>query len=231
MKKLHEFKVEKPVIKKVEEKTEEGTLVKEVSSVEELGCYIKLPGRRELDQMRLIQAAEFGRAVSMGVQSREAMRTSILNHGGFAYAKADLEELDVLLPELNEKRNEYVLLKSKKEDTSTVEEEFQALYGKVQVMEARLLEVYENSAETLAERETSLWAALNLLFWSDGQPVFAGHTDESRKNKYYEAADNPENFKAENAAFQKAYLILDAFIFKGISADKIADFAELIDAQ
>lgn len=231
MKKLHEFKVSKPIVTKVEEKTDDGVLVKDVLSSEEVGVYVKLPGRREMDQMRMVQAAEFGKAVSMGIQSREAMRTSILNQGGFAYAKADLEELDRLLPELNKKRNEYQLIKADNGDTSIIEKEFQEIYAQVQTMESRLLEVYEHSAETVAERETVLWSVLSLLFWSNGQLVFPGHTEETRKNKYYEAADDAEHFKAENSAFQKAYLLLDAYLFKGIPVEKIADFAELIDAQ
>jgi hypothetical protein len=92
IKKLHTFTVPKTVIKKVEEKTEEGVLTKEVKSVEDIGCFVKLPGRREIEQMRVIQSAEFGKAVAMGVQSRESMRTAILNQGGFAYAKARIDK-------------------------------------------------------------------------------------------------------------------------------------------
>jgi hypothetical protein len=231
MKKLHEFKVSKKIVKKIEEKTEEGTLVKDVISSEDVGVYIKLPGRREMDQMRMVNAAEVGKALAMGIQSREAMRTAIMNQGGFAYAKADLEELDKLLPELNKKRNQYQLLKSEGCDTTEIEKEFQELYAQVQLMESRLLEVYEHSAETIAERETVLWSVLSLLYWNNGSLVFSGHTEETRKNKYYEAADSPEEHEAENAAFQKAYLLIDAYLFKGIPLEKIAEFAELIDSQ
>ena len=132
IKKLHTFTVPKTITKKVEEKTEDGILTKEVKSVEDIGCFVKLPGRREIEQMRVIQSAEFGKAVAMGVQSRESMRTAILNQGGFAYAKADLEELDVILPELNIKRNEYQKIKVEGGDTSKVELEFQDLYEQVQ---------------------------------------------------------------------------------------------------
>ncbi len=231
MKKLHEFKVSKKIVTKVEEKTEEGTLVKDVISSEEVGVYIKLPGRREMDQMRMVNAAEVGKALAMGVQDRTSMRKAILDQGGFSYAKVDLEELDKLLPELNKKRNEYQLKKAEGEDTSEIEKEFRDLYAEVQQMESRLLDVYEHSAETIAERETTLWAVLNLLFWENGQPVFPGHTDETKKNKYYEAADSPEEYQTENEAFQKAYLLVDAYLFKGIPLDKIADFAELVDSQ
>ena len=60
MKKLHEFTVEKTVIKREETKTDEGTLVKDVETVEPVGVFIKLPQRREIEQMRVIQSAEFG---------------------------------------------------------------------------------------------------------------------------------------------------------------------------
>ena len=231
IKKLHTFTVPKTVIKKVEEKTEEGVLTKEVKSVEDIGCFVKLPGRREIEQMRVIQSAEFGKAVAMGVQSRESMRTAILNQGGFAYAKADLEELDVILPELNIKRNEYQKIKVEGGDTTKVELEFQDLYEQVQKMEARLLEVYEHTAESISERETCLWAVLNLLHWESGQPVFAGHADETRRTHYYEAFDGVETHGAEIAAFERAFLVLDAFLFKGVTEDKMEDFAELIRTE
>lgn len=231
IKKLHTFTVPKTVVKKVEEKTEDGILTKEIKSVEDIGCFVKLPGRREIEQMRVIQSAEFGKAVAMGVQSRESMRTAILNQGGFAYAKADLEELDILLPELNLKRNEYQKIKVDGGDTSEIEVEFQELYGKVQKMEARLLEVYEHTAESISERETTLWAVLNLLHWESGQPVFTGHADETRRTNYYAAFDDAATHQAEVAAFERAFLILDAFLFKGVTEDKMEDFAELIRSE
>ncbi len=231
MKKLHEFSVNKTTIKKVEEKTDEGVLIKDVATEEAIECFIKFPGRRELEQMRVIQAAEFGKAVSMGCQSRESMRTAILNQGGFAYAKADLEELDRILPELTIKRNEYQKLKAEGADTEAIEAEFQSLYGEVQTMEGRLLEVYQYTAESVAERETTLWAVMNLLSWSDGKPVFEGHADETKKKNYYKIFDDPEAYRSEVSAFETAYLILDAYLFKGITEDKIVDFADMIRSE
>jgi hypothetical protein len=195
---------------------------------EDIGVFIKLPGRREIEQMRVIQSAEFGKAVAMGCQSQESMRTAILDQGGFAYAKADLEELDKILPELNLTRNEYQKVKLEGGDTTELEQKFHALFSQVQVMEGRLLEVYQHSAEKVAERETVLWAVLNLLFWDNGKPVFDGQVDETRKNNYYKAFDEPEKHTAEVAAFELGYLIMEAFLFKGISEDKIPEYAELI---
>jgi len=227
MKKLHEFTVDKKIIKREETKTDEGTLVKDVESTEPVGLFIKLPQRREIEQMRVIQSAEFGKAIAAGTQTREAMRAAILDGGGFAYAKVDIEELDKILPEMNKKKNEYQKAKLEGLDTTELEKEFGELYGKIQEMEGRLTQVYEHSAESIAERNTVLWAVLNLTFWADGSPLFSGNADESKMNKYYEFFDEEETFQTETKAFAVSYLLLDAYLFKGIPLDRIAEYYDL----
>lgn len=227
MKKLHEFTVKKTLIKREETKTDEGTLIKDVEVVEDVGVIIKLPQRREIEQMRVIQSAEFGKAIAAGTQTREAMRSAILDSGGFAYAKVDIEELDKILPEMTKKKNEYQKAKLDGLDTTELEKEFGEMYSKIQEMEGRLTQVYEHSAENIAERNTVLWAVLNLTMWADGAPIFSGHTDESRMNKYYQFFDEEESHKTEIEAFQVAYLLLDGYLFKGITADKIEEYYDL----
>ena len=62
MKKLYEFKVQKPVVNKVEEKTEEGVLIREVEGTEEKSAFIKLPQRKDTDQLKIIYSAELANA-------------------------------------------------------------------------------------------------------------------------------------------------------------------------
>ena len=149
------------------------------------------------------------------------MRTSILDNGGFAYAKIDLEELDKILPDLKRKQNEYQKLKLEGAEVTELEKEIREISEQVEEMEKKMTSIYEHSAESFAERETALWAVTNFLFWEDLSPVFPGNTDESKKEKYYAYFDEPESFQAELQAFSTAYLVLDAFLFKGFSADEI----------
>ncbi len=231
MKKLHEFTVDKVVIKREETKTDEGTLVKDVEVVEPVGVMIKLPQRREIEQMRVIQSAEFGKAIAAGTQTREAMRSAILDSGGFSYAKVDIEELDKILPEMTKKKNEYQKAKLEGLDTTELEKEFGELYNKIQEMEGRLTQVYEHSAENIAERNTVLWAVLNLTFWADGSPLFPGAVDESKMNKYYEYFDEEKTFATEIKAFHTGYLLLDAYLFKGIPLDRMEEYYDLTRAE
>lgn len=231
MKKLHEFTVEKTVIKREETKTDDGTLVKDVEVIEPVGVFIKLPQRREIEQMRVIQSAEFGKAIAAGTQTREAMRSAILDGGGFAYAKVDIEELDKILPEMTKKRNEYQKAKLGGLDTTELEKEFSELYTKIQEMESRLTQVYEHSAENIAERNTVLWAVLNLSYWENGNFIFSGNTDDSKMNKYYEFFDEEKTFATEIKAFHTSYLLLDAYLFKGIPLDRIPEYYDLTRAE
>ena len=221
MKKLYTFDVKIPIIEKVEEKTDEGVLMKEVDSFTTKVCELKLPGRKDMEMMRIIQSAEFGIAVGKGVQTRETMRTAILDNGGFSYAKMDLDELEKILPKLSKKRNEYQLAKIDGKDTAKLEKEFMELHSKVQEMEQKLTNVYEFSAETIADRNTVIWAVVNMTFWDDGNYVFPGHTEESRMESYYDYFDNDENHSAEIRAFSTAYIVYDAYLSKGISKEEI----------
>lgn len=221
MKKLYTFNVKIPIIEKVEEKTDEGTLIKEVESFITRVCDLKLPGRKDMEMMRIVQSAEFGLAVGKGVQTRETMRTAILDNGGFSYAKMDLDELEKILPELNKKRNEYQLAKLDGRETAEIEKEFTDLHSKVQEMEQKLTNVYEFSAETIAERNTIIWAVVNMTFWEDGNYVFPGHTEESRMESYYDYFDEFEKHSAEIRAFSTAYIVYDAYLSKGIGKEEI----------
>ena len=223
MKKLHEFTVKKKVIKKVEEKTEVGTLIKEVESTEDKVCFIKIPNRLDLDKARIVQSSEFGLAVSLGCQPRESLRKAILDGGGFAYAKVDIEQLEKILPALNEKRNEFQKLKIDGGETSIVEKELEELFQVVIDMEQRLTDVYKHSAETIAEQNTVIWAILNLTFWVDETPVFTGHTDESKKESYLRVFDDPETYSSELEVFNQAYIVLDAYMFKGYNKEQIEE--------
>ncbi len=231
MKKLYEFTVQKTTIQKVEEKTEEGTLIKNVPVTEEVNCFIKMPGRKEVEQMSVIESAEIGKALSAGCQSKGAMVRAILDQGGLTHAKADLEELDEINPKLVLAKNEYQLAKAEGRETKESEAEFYELYSRVQVMEARLLEIFQHTAEAIAEREVGVWATLNLLFYEDGTPVFAGMADTTKKDNYFAAFDNPETHQAQIDAFTRAYLVLDGYLFKGITKEKIEDYGEIIKSE
>lgn len=223
MKKLYEFKVQKPVITKVEEKTPEGTLVKDVESNEEKKAFIKFPGRREIDQMRIIQSAEMGKAIGLGVQTHEAMRNAILNNKGFEYAHIDLEEIDKISMDLKKKKDEYLKAVIDESATEILEKEIHELNLKIEEMRRNMEGIFQHSAESIAEREVGLWAVLNLTFWEDGNPIFPGSTDESRKQQYYDAFDDPTHNVAQLQAFSTAYIVLNAYLFKGMSPE---DFAE-----
>lgn len=231
MKKLYEFTVQKKTVKRVEENTEDGVLVKNVPSTEDVHCFIKMPGRKEVEQMSVIESAEIGKALTAGCQSKGAMIRSILDQGGLSHAKTDLEELDRINPKLNAAKNAYQLAKAEGRETKEIEEEFYDLYARVQVMESKLLEVFQHTAEAIAEREVGVWAVLNLLFFETGEPVFEGLADETKKNNYFLAFDEPEKHQVQVDAFTTAFLILDGYLFKGITKENIENYAELVRGE
>lgn len=108
-----------------------------------------------------------------------------------------------------------------KEPVEDLEAEIHEMASFIDEIQTRLLQVYEHSAETLSERETIIWAILNLCFWDDGTPVFPGNTDESRKTKYYEIFDEEKANLPALQVFTAAYLVLDAYLYKGFSPDEI----------
>lgn len=224
MKLLYTFTVTKKEL--VEESTpqEDGsTVVRKVEKDVPVEIRLKLPSRRDREQIAFIYDGEYGKAIKGGLQPVDVLRRCLLDSGG-AIAQKDLERAEELLKLIRVKENERTLaiVENENADISTLEEELKGMYNEFQVLEKLQREIYSRSAESRAEMKTVEWCVLSMTYCGDAW-VFPGVTDESRLTTYYDFCDDEENHKWEIEAYNKATVIFYHHIVSGQTDQKYFD--------
>lgn len=193
MKELYSFKVKKDE----EEKT----------------VFLKKPGAKDTQTIGIVYAAEYSKALKMGIMSQADIRRIVLDDGGFTHPKLDKIERGKILTTLNEKENEYQRLTIENGDTKEVLTEILSLRSQIQEMDSELTKIYGNSAELIANQQTLVWIVANLTFWEDKTLVFQGDADYDRIEAYFDALDGGG---LEKTVAEYAYIFFQGYLLQGI---------------
>lgn len=208
MKLLYTFTVNKKQFVEESYPQDDGAvLTKKVEKEVPVEVRLKLPSRRDKEQISFIYDGEYGKAIKGGLQPNDVLRRCLLDSGG-AIAQKDLERAEELLKLITVKENEKTLAKvnNQEADVTALDEDLVKLYTEFQTFEKIQRDVYSRSAESRAEMKTVEWCVLSMTYVGDAW-VFPGVTDESRLNTYYDFCDDEENHKWEMEVYNKASVI------------------------
>lgn len=214
MKELYTFKVNKKTKSEKRIENDDGSFtIKPIDAVEEVVVYLKLPSRRDKEEISLTYKEYYGKAISRGLPMADVLRKNLLDSGG-VYSRSDLETAEQVLNKINEVSNTIQMKVG--EDVTELEKELEylnTLYDQINKIDRNL---WANTAEAYAQDMTMHWAVLNLTFWDkDKKEVFPGVTFDSKLTSFYEMSDEPERFSTEIEIFSKSYKCFYAFLMLG----------------
>ena len=216
MKTLHKFTVNKKTLVEKSEPQEDGSvLVKKVEEKAPVEVSLKLPSRRDKEQLSFIYNGWYGKAIKGGLQPVDVLRRCMLDSGG-AIARKDLERAEELIKIIPVKENEVKLAIAEgrpEEEYRDLIEEIGQLSMEFSAIEKLQRDVYSRSAESYAESKTVEECALAMTYIG-GELLCPGVTEESRSNLYYDYCDDPEMEWAVSA-LNKAIMIYYHYITTG----------------
>jgi len=231
MKELYTITVNKK--EKVENKTvnDDGSItLKYEDKLTPVKVFLKQPSRRDREEMDMIYTAELQKCVSRGISTVDMIRRALLDGGG-SISKFDLEEMDSLLKQIQEKNNVYEKLvaeKGDKDEIKSIESELGNLLQRYSDIEQSQIQLFSRSAESYAQKRTVIWCVLNLSYVTEGGEninVFRGPTFDSKLNNYYDYCEEEEKYAFELAAFDKAYIIYHGYTSGKLKSSE--DFASV----
>lgn len=229
MKELYTITVNKK--EKIEVKTENGDgsfTLKYEDKLTPVKVFLKQPSRRDREEMDMVYTAELQKCVARGILTSDLIRRALIDGGG-SLSNLDLEEMDSLLKEIQEKNNIYQKLKLDKvedEKITEIESELSKLIERYNTIEQTQFQHFSRSAESYAQKKTVIWSVLNLSYTQEGNnysDVFRGPTFDSKLNNYYDYCEEEDKYDFELKTFDKAYVIYHGFL-TGAAKDK-EDFA------
>lgn len=229
MKELYTITVNKK--EKIEVKTENGDgsfTLKYEDKLTPVKVFLKQPSRRDREEMDMVYTAELQKCVARGILTSDLIRRALIDGGG-TLSTLDLEEMDSLLKEIQDKNNVYQKLKLDKtegEEIDSLELELSKLIEKYNTIEQSQFQHFSRSAESYAQKKTVIWSVLNLSYIPAGSnylEVFRGPTFDSKLNNYYDYCEEEEKYNFELKVFDKAYVMYHGFL-TGAAKDK-EDFA------
>lgn len=232
---LYVFEIQHKITEKIEEKTDAGILLKEVDKEIPVRVVIKRPNSQDILDLRKIYQIKYSECIKDGILNREGMRRALLNSGNFDLSDFDRENLVTLISSFNEKRSEFMKIQIDGGDTSELKTEIEDLTAEIQKIQLLMNEnfSYDNTAEAIAEREQMIWAAINLSFYENNEPVFVGATWKQKWNNYIGKCDEPELYQKELKIFNKSFLFYFNYLFNSdefVSEEQFQDLEAKIDA-
>ncbi len=233
MKILYTIKVSRK--EKVEERTEneDGSFtVKNVDKDVPVEVHLKLPSRRDREEISLVYNAQYGMALGKGLQTADVVKRSLLDSGGII-ARQDLERADEILKMYQQKENEIIEAKLEGLSVEDLEQERRELSAQFAELEEPQREIFSRTAEFFAESKTVEWCVLNLSYFKtdkDYYQVFGGATPDSKLTTYYDWCDEEDNkHVAELEAYAKATLVYYHHIMGGRTGEEY--FNQLLGIQ
>lgn len=199
--------------------------------VQEKEIFIKLPGSEDRSIMEIVYAAELSKALKRGVMSHADIRRTILDDGGLKYSKEDKERIKKLVNDISKSENKYHKLVLEKKDTTQIVAKITELSTQLAEIEADVVKIFNNSAESIANNQLLLWATANLTFWNEDKTrVFAGSDEEERLKSYFQALDD-ETLDAKIG--ERAFFVLRNYLTAGTKNkedfDKIVEFLDALE--
>lgn len=226
---LYVFEVTHKVKEKVEEKTEGGVLIKEVEKEVPVRVAIKKPNSQDILDLRKVYHVKYSECIRDGILNREGMRRSLLNSGNFDLSEFDRENLVILIGKFNDRRAEFMRMTLEGADTKEISKEVEDLAIDIQKIQLLMNESFsfDNAAESIAEKEQMIWAAINLSFYESGEPVFPGASWKQKFANYLIRCDNPDENEKELKIFNKSFLFYFNYLFNSEEFTSEEQFQEL----
>jgi hypothetical protein len=219
---------------KVEETTdnEDGTkTVKTVDKLTPVEICLKLPSRRDREEISLVYNAQYGIALGKGLQTADVVKRSLLDSGG-VITRQELERADEILKTFIQKKNELVAAEMEGADTTDLKQEIEDLTNEFTELERPQREIYSRTAEFYAESKSVEWCVLNMCYYKmdkDFYQVFDGPTTDGKLSNYYAMCDEPEKHMDKLDAYNKATLCYYHHILAGKTEKEYFD--ELINSS
>lgn len=230
MKDIFTFTINKAIDKEIKEETPEGTLIKKERAYSPVNIILKSPSRLEREQALEFEAAEWSKAVSAGVLTRQ-MLSKIYSDNGGVFSKEEVKNSAKLLEDYNDKVITYqkLILEDKdSEDAKILRDEITDLYTKIQNLEFEREELFRNSAETRARDKAIQWLILFLTYIQDGnvkpRPFFGEGDFEDRLNKLYELSEFTDEFT--KSVIEKSALYITFWHLGKLSKKEDFEFLE-----
>jgi hypothetical protein len=157
---IYTFKLNKTTKEKVEvsrknkETGEEETVIQNKNINVPVEVVLHKPSRRMIDEAEIFYAVEMSKAVKKGILTKAMLVKKYADTGG-TLTEDETTDLLRVMKDYNDLKNEYQLLKSKKEDEKRQKElEVQMLKTNRQILEleSALQGVYQHTADARAER-------------------------------------------------------------------------------
>jgi hypothetical protein len=167
---IYTFKLNKTTKEKVEvsrknkETGEEETVIQNKNINVPVEVVLHKPSRRMIDEAEIFYAVEMSKAVKKGILTKAMLVKKYADTGG-TLTEDETTDLLRVMKDYNDLKNEYQLLKSKKEDEKRQKElEVQMLKTNRQILEleSALQGVYQHTADARAERSLIMWYIINL---------------------------------------------------------------------
>lgn len=234
MKKLYTFNVKH--YEEVEERkeNEDGTVtLTKVRKDKEIPIVMRRPSTRELVEKELFYNIRLSKFIKKGINTKQMIFNAYRNAGGIE-SESEIKYIIDKAAEYDEKYNEYLKAAGEGKPVELIIEELKDLFVEVEKYKLKIQEIYQNSAETAADRETIIYLTLMFTLWEDEKPVFPGVSEESKFESYYEMFDDEEGFELEKKVFTKAsifwqflYYQMGALNDKSLTETLIKDFDNL----
>lgn len=234
MKELYTITINKK--EKVEVKTENGDgtfTLKYEDKLTPIKVFLKQPSRRDREEMDMVYTAELQKCVARGILTNDLIRRALIDGGG-SLSTLDLEEMDSLLKDIQDKNNIYQKLKLDKaegEEVDKIELELSKLIEKYNTIEQSQFQHFSRSAESYAQKKTVIWSVLNLSYIQEDKnysDVFRGPTFDSKLNNYYDYCEEEGKYDFELKTFDKAYVMYHGYL---TGAAKTKEDFEAVEAN
>jgi hypothetical protein len=203
---IYTFKLNKTTKEKVEvsrknkETGEEETVIQNKNINVPVEVVLHKPSRRMIDEAEIFYAVEMSKAVKKGILTKAMLVKKYADTGG-TLTEDETTDLLRVMKDYNDLKNEYQLLKSKKEDEKRQKElEVQMLKTNRQILEleSALQGVYQHTADARAERSLIMWYIINLSNVKiDGrvEDFFDGAVYEDQVESFYDKDENGEKYE------------------------------------
>lgn len=232
-KNIYEFIVEKKTKEQVEtvrknKDGEEETVTKNKTVKVPVKFIVKKPTRRMIDAAEEFFAIQLSKNVKKGIVTKAMLSKKYADTGG-TLTEDEGKEMIRAVQRSNELSNEIqklIAIKADKNEISKLEEELLITRKNLIELENSLQGVYQNTADSRAERSTLIWYVIHLSKYVDeGQEkdFFKGLIYEDRLEDLYEKDESEDEFTIQ--ALNKLMRAVSYWHYTGDSdKEKIDEF-------
>lgn len=164
---------------------------------------LKWPSREEKGELEEEYARQVSRLTLKGIWSREMLLAKYEDANNGIFSQKEVKNLVKLYIEYRDTENERIKLTALTENVDVekkgkLEEKLVALKKQITSLEREHADVFDTTAEAIAQKKTVEWCILNLTYVSanDSKPVrlFEGETDSDKLKWLSEREEKGDNY-------------------------------------